>query len=89
MLREALDYSADYHDHRATEDGPSTAKFVVYHGNEGEGEDGTQRVCRSNDALEGSLGIVEVWHKVSKLPLVFLFCSPFPLILSHFPSRIN
>lgn len=61
MNREPLDESADDHDDGSAEDGPPAAETVIDIGDQGQRENGTERVGRGNDALEGTLRVIEVW----------------------------
>jgi hypothetical protein len=58
--REALKQSTDNHDNGSAEDGPPTAKTLVDEGNQGQRQNGTERVGGGNDALEGALRVAEV-----------------------------
>lgn len=67
MDRESLDNSTDDHDARSAENRPPAAEAVVDHGDEGERQNGAERVSGRDDALEGTLRVFEVWTRPSQL----------------------
>ena len=87
MLRETLDEGTDDHDDGAAKDGPATTELVVDDGDEGQRQNGAERVGGGDDALEGANGVVEVW--VRRVSEDFLLLSRPSSLLTGLPERHN
>lgn len=70
MNRKSLDESANNHDGGSAEDGPSAAEAVIDPGDQGKRENGTERVRRGNDALEGTLRVTKVWKMAGSVSIL-------------------
>jgi hypothetical protein len=60
MLRETLNEGAGDHNERSAKDGPPAAESVIDVWNQGERQNSAQGVGGGNNALEGTLWVVEV-----------------------------
>jgi hypothetical protein len=63
MLRETLDQGADDHNERSAKDGPPAAESVIDVWDHGKRQNSAKGVSGGNDALEGTLRVVEVWKQ--------------------------
>lgn len=62
-LGASLNNSTDQHDDRSDGYCPSSSKPLIGNGHEGQREDCSERICCTNDTLQGSLRIVKVFRQ--------------------------
>lgn len=67
VLGESLNDSTDDHDAAAAKDGPSTAKAIVDPRDEGQGEARTEGIGGSDDAIQSTLRMAEVYSGTAQV----------------------
>lgn len=66
VLRETLDGHSDDHDHGTTRDRPSSSEYIIDNWNKSQRENGSKRICNSDETFQGTLRVIEVCFSISK-----------------------